>query len=242
MVSTRNLSCLVKSSKSDSTSDSKSDSTSAAKPAVKPAAKPAASAPRDRYHHGDLRQSLIDAAIALIQDGDLSQVSLREVSRRVGVSHNAPYRHFQDKEALLNAVAAQGFQGLKRVTEAAIAVTPGDAAEQLQAIGKAYIQFAVQNPVYYRVMFSLSDAQQDAALKEAMAQSWGVLFQVILAGQASSVFRAEDPRQMAQVAWAMVHGIALLAIEGQLRVQSGEDFDAFLEFSTRMLSQGLQQQ
>lgn len=197
-----------------------------------------AAAQRDSYHHGDLRQSLIDAAIALIQEGEISQVSLREVARRVGVSHNAPYRHFADKAALLSAVAEQGFQGLRAATEQAIANLSPDAKQRLSAIGQAYVEFALQNPAYYRVMFSPYSNCESAGLQAAMRQSFSVLLHVIQDGQTAKSFRAEDSLQMAQTAWALVHGIATLAIDGQLSVVSGAAFDRFLQVSTQMLIEG----
>lgn len=193
---------------------------------------------RENYHHGDLRQNLIDAAIALIQEGEISQLSLREVARRVGVSHNAPYRHFQDKDALLSAVAEQGFQGLRRATEQALNGSPADASQRLRAIGYAYVQFALRNPVYYRVMFSLYNSRQDEKLKAAIEQSSAVLVSAIQAGQVAGSFRDEDPQQMAQVAWAFVHGIAMLAIEGQFPVADSKGWDDFLHFSSQMLIEG----
>lgn len=196
------------------------------------------SAQRDSYHHGDLRQSLIDAAIALIQEGEISQVSLREVARRVGVSHNAPYRHFADKEALLSAVAEQGFQGLRAATEQALTGMPPNAGPRLSAIGQAYVQFALQNPAHYRVMFSPYSNCQTEGLQTAMRQSFSVLLNVVQDGQSAGAFRSEDTLQMAQTAWAFVHGIAMLAIDGQLPMPSGEAFDRFLQFSTGMLIEG----
>jgi AcrR family transcriptional regulator len=195
-------------------------------------------APRSSYHHGDLRQSLIDAAIGLIQEGEISQVSLREVARRVGVSHNAPYRHFPDKEALLIAVSEQGFQRLRSATEQALEQSSAEGGQRLMAIGQAYVRFAVQNPAYYRVMFSAYGCGQDEGLQAAMAQSFAVLLKVIEAGQAAGSFRTDNALQMAQTAWAFVHGIAMLAIDGQLSVPQGEAFDRFLQFSTRMLIEG----
>ncbi|MFM7427015.1 MAG: TetR/AcrR family transcriptional regulator [Elainella sp.] len=195
-------------------------------------------AEKSGYHHGDLRQSLINAAIELIQAGDTSQLSLREVARRVGVSHNAPYRHFQDKEALLSAVAEQGFRGLYQATEQALVGLPTDAAQRLSAIGAAYVLFAVQHPVYYRVMFSLEGNRQDVGLQAAIEQSSGVLFTVIQSGQAAGTFRDGDPDLMAQVAWAFVHGIAMLAIEGQLPVAQNGSLDQFLQASSQLLIQG----
>ncbi len=192
----------------------------------------------DRYHHGDLRQSLIDAAIELIQTSNVDQLSLREVARQVGVSHNAPYRHFPDKEALLSAVAEQGFQRLRLATENALVGTSSNSAERLRAIGSSYVQFAIQNPMYYRVMFSEYNRRQDEALKAAMAQSFAVLFMVIQEGQAIGYFRLGDPRLMAQTAWSLVHGIAMLTIDGQLPDFDGEEFDRFLQVSTQMLIEG----
>lgn len=170
----------------------------------------------------------------------MSQLSLREVARRVGVSHNAPYRHFQDKEALLSAVAEQGFQGLKRATEAALEGMSSDAAQRLGAIGRAYVYFALQNPGYYRVMFSLRDSHSNPMLQTAIEQSFAVLLDVIKAGQAAGTFRADDSLQMARVAWASVHGIAMLAIDRQLPVAPGEELDHFLQFSSKMLIEGFQ--
>lgn len=193
---------------------------------------------RESYHHGALRQSLIDAAIALIEAGEISQLSLREVARRVGVSHNAPYRHFQHKEALLSAVAEQGFQRLRTATEQALESASSDAARRLSAIGCAYVKFAVSNRAYYRVMFSLDDSRRDEGLQAAIEQSSAVLLNVVRDGQATGVFRTEDPQQMAQVAWAFVHGIAMLAIDGQLPAAQSGALDDFLQFSSQLLIEG----
>jgi AcrR family transcriptional regulator len=196
---------------------------------------------RDSYHHGDLRQSLIDAAIALIQEGQMAQVSLREVSRRVGVSHNAPYRHFQDRDALLSAVSEQGFQRLQVATEQALVGTPVDGATRLNAIGYAYIQFALNNPAYYRVMFSLQNDCQGEDLQRAMKGAFGVLVDVIQSGQESGVFRAAEALLMAEAAWAYVHGIAMLGIDGQLRPMEAQEFEQFLWRSLQLFIEGVAQ-
>lgn len=201
-------------------------------------AKPSAKPQRDYYHHGDLRQSLVDAAIALIQEGEIAQLSLREVARQVGVSHNAPYRHFKDKEALISAVAEQGFQGLRQATEQALEGLSSDAAQRLTAIGCAYVKFAAHNPAYYRVMFSLCGSCQDEGLKIASTQSFAVLLKVIQDGQAITTFRTDDSLHMAQVAWAFVHGIAMLAIDGRLPIAGAQFLDDFVQSSLKMLLEG----
>lgn len=193
------------------------------------------------YHHGDLRQSLIDAAIALISEEGISDLSLRQVARRVGVSHNAPYRHFEDKEALLAAVAEQGFQSLRVTMETARQGIPIDASQRLEAIGIAYVNFALAQPFHYRLMFGdyRCNLSKYSVLAEAAQQSFMVLVNTIQEGQSAEVFRSADPVDMARVAWSLVHGQSMLALDNKLQVKQGEEFATFLKFSSQMLFQGL---
>ena len=104
------------------------------------------------YHHGDLRRALIEAALALVTEEQDWGFSLREVARRAGVSHNAPYNHFPEKRDLLGAVAAAGFEALRERMRASVAgVTSPPAA--LLACAKAYVNAGVENPALYRLMF-----------------------------------------------------------------------------------------
>ncbi|MGB8699129.1 MAG: TetR/AcrR family transcriptional regulator [Thermosynechococcaceae cyanobacterium] len=198
-------------------------------------------AAKTSYHHGDLRQSLIDAAIALISEEGISDLSLRQVARRVGVSHNAPYRHFEDKEALLAAVAEQGFQSLRAAMEIARQGIPLDASQRLEAIGIAYVKFALAQPFHYRLMFGdyRCNLSKYSALAEAAQQSFMVLVNTIREGQAAGIFRSADPVNMARVAWSLVHGQSMLALDNKLQVEPGEEFATFLKFSSQMLFQGL---
>jgi AcrR family transcriptional regulator len=200
-----------------------------------------ASAAKNTYHHGDLRQSLIDAAIALIGEEGISDLSLRQVARRVGVSHSAPYRHFEDKEALLAAVAEQGFQSLQVVMETARQGIPPDLSQRLEAIGVAYIHFALAHPFHYRLMFGdyRYNLSKYSALAEAAQQSFMVLVNTIREGQMAGIFRLADPVDMARVAWSLVHGQSMLALDNKLQVKQGEELEAFLKFSSQMLIQGL---
>ncbi|MEB3292420.1 MAG: TetR/AcrR family transcriptional regulator [Synechococcales bacterium] len=199
------------------------------------------SAAKEPYHHGDLRQHLIEATIALILEEGVSQLSLRQVAKRVGVSHNAPYRHFVDKDALLAAVAAQGFQALQMAMETASQPLPIGSAQRLTAIGVAYVQFAIAQPAYYRLMFGdyRCDVSQNSALGEASQQAFNVLMTTIQEGQAAGVFRGEKAIDLARVAWSMVHGQAMLALNQKLQIQPGEELEAFLRFSSAMLIHGL---
>lgn len=198
-------------------------------------------AAKNSYHHGDLRQSLIDAAITLISEEGISDLSLRQVARRVRVSHNAPYRHFEDKEALLAAVAEQGFQSLRVAMESARQSIPNDSSQRLEAIGIAYVNFALAHPSHYRLMFGdyRYNLCKYSALAEAAQQSFMVLVNTIREGQAAGIFRRADTVDMARVAWSLVHGQSMLALDNKLQVEQGEKFTRFLKFSSQMLFQGL---
>ena len=193
------------------------------------------------YHHGDLRQALIDGAIALIMEQDVSSLSLREVARRVGVSHAAPYRHFQDKEALLAAVAEEGFIGLTEAMNRDIEQTADDPLERLKAAGVAYVQFAIAHPSHYRVMFGRYQGKQAPHPEQAKAgwQAFQVLLKVIEAGQTAGALRTGETMQLAWVAWSTVHGLSILLIDGRLPISQVEDIAALSEFVTRILIEGL---
>ncbi len=111
------------------------------------------SAAADGYHHGDLRRALIDAALALMTEEQDWTFSLREVARRAGVSHNAPYNHFADKRELLAALAVLGLEAIRaRMLDSILGIDAPDAA--LIRIGMVYVKFGLENPAHYRLMFS----------------------------------------------------------------------------------------
>ena len=108
---------------------------------------------RDSYHHGDLHNSLLEAADCLLEQTGAAKLSLREVAKHAGVSHTAPYRHFKNRAAMLEAIAIAGFGRLKLLMEQAEASAPNDSEAQLRAAGLAYLQLAVNNPEHTRLMF-----------------------------------------------------------------------------------------
>ncbi|MCA9490799.1 MAG: TetR/AcrR family transcriptional regulator [Myxococcales bacterium] len=171
----------------------------------------------ETYHHGDLRNALLAAAVELIAERGVAGLSLREAARRVGVSHAAPYRHFPDRAALLLAVADDGFA---RLVEAARAAMAGidDPSERLRAYGLEYIRFARRNPVHFRVMFSeeLPKPEVDPGDSvPAATTALDLLFEA--AGQAVGPDGREEDRPRAAVAsWALTHGFATLVADGRL--------------------------
>ncbi len=180
---------------------------------------------RPAYHHGDLRRALVDAALALVTEEQDWGFSLREVTRRAGVSHNAPYNHFADKRDLLAAVAAAGYEGLRAHLVAAAADTPSPEAALL-AIGVAYVRFGLGNPAHYRLMFgstlTTGKGGLPAVAAEAAAAARAVLAEAVLRGAQDGRF-AVSPDSQAELdlavlsAWSIVHGLAMLAIDGLAR-------------------------
>lgn len=174
--------------------------------------------PARPYHHGTLRPALVAEAVRLLAEGDPAALSLREVARRLGVSPAAPYRHFADKDALLAAVAQEGFQLLRGELEGAAASHPDEPLPQLADIGWAYVRFALLQPQYFQVMFGRAATPQTRypELLAAGRSAFGILQRVIEGGQRAGRVAPGDPRELAIAAWAQVHGLATLLLERQL--------------------------
>ena len=172
----------------------------------------------DRYHHGDLRRALLLEAVRTIHAEGAAALTLRGVGDRLGVSRTALYRHFADKQALLDEVAAEGFRMLRAALHEAWG-TGGRAG--FDAMGIAYVHFAVAHPSHYRVMFGGLAARHEASPADAegageSADAFQVLVDAIVAEQAAGRVRREDPQALALYIWAMVHGVAMLALDGLL--------------------------
>src|SRR5262245_58410849 len=101
----------------------------------------------------DLRQKVLDASLALIKEGGLDRLSMREVARKAGVSHQAPYHYFSDREAILAAVAGEGFAKMEESLVRAAAEAGADPVKAVEAMGRAYVEFALRNPGYFQAMF-----------------------------------------------------------------------------------------
>ena len=190
---------------------------------------------RKPYHHGNLREELLGAAIRLIAEVGPTSFTLREVARRAGVSHNAPYRHFRDRDDLMAAVAAQGFHELTQaMVDAAAPKT--DALERLKSAGIGYVTFALRRPEHFTVMFDapMSDLKHPDAPEGKLAFS--TLMSFVKDCQDKERLPAGDLHQMALLAWTMVHGIAKLAITGRLPFRSNSEVLKFADF---VISQSL---
>jgi AcrR family transcriptional regulator len=178
----------------------------------------AARKPIRPYHHGNLRRALLDEALSTIRSEGVESLTLREIGARVGVSRTAMYRHFTDKRALLSAVATEGFRTLRQQLVAAWE-DGGRGRAGFEAMGTAYVRFAVANPSHYRVMFGgFVDPQAcDPELAVEAAGAFQALVDSLAALQHDGSVRGDDPALMARFVWAVVHGVAMLGIDGQLR-------------------------
>ncbi|HEY6878423.1 MAG TPA: TetR/AcrR family transcriptional regulator [Polyangiales bacterium] len=191
-----------------------------------------------RYHHGDLRRALIDAASELVKEHGPRGITLREAARRAGVTHAAPYRHFADKEALLAALAEEGFLRLREAIERALEGIP--AAERLEVLGVAYVRFARAHPSQFRVMFGaeMGDKRRYPSLMQADQAVFDVLCEAIRAAQQAGLLPPGNPARLGMVQWSMLHGVASLVVDGQLE-RAGVREDQLDEFARRVARTGV---
>lgn len=189
---------------------------------------------RVHYHHGDLRHALLQAALKLVARKGVEGFSLREAARTVGVSAAAAYRHFEDRSALLSALAIDGLGRLAGEMEMAIARAPGAPGTparivaDLVAIGAAYVDFAVANPSHFRVMFGPWCEHPDLAALPPGVLPGGARdpYQLLVDGldgmvRAGAITPAA--REGAEIAcWAVVHGLASLLVEGSIELTAAE--------------------
>jgi AcrR family transcriptional regulator len=180
--------------------------------------------PRKRrsYHHGDLRRALLDEAVAMIHAEGVEAVTVREIGARLGVSRTALYRHFADKRALLEAVATEGFAALRERLASAWEGT-GRGRAGFEAMGFAYVRFALDSPAHYRVMFGgfVDRKTRGAELAGEATAAFGTLVEALAALQRDGSARGDATLLMARYVWAVVHGVAMLAVAGQIPEAGG---------------------
>ncbi len=186
--------------------------------------------PRDTYRHGDLRRAVLRASIDLIEKEGLGALSLREVARRIGVTHGAPYHHFPDKASLLRAVAEEGFAALAR-SMAKDLDAASDPLARLQACGLGYVKFALENPGTFRLMFRPElTGIQGTDVPRPVLEAWETLVDAVERCQSAGLAPAPPAapaRTLANLCWSTVHGLATLWLDRPLRPgATGEGTDA----------------
>jgi AcrR family transcriptional regulator len=172
---------------------------------------------RSTYHHGDLREALIEEGLRLLDRVGPRALSLRELAKLAGVTHSACYRHFANKEDLFSAIAARGFRRLAAAMSDE-AARHRDPVAALRAMGLAYVRFAVASPAYFRAMFGgyVSLAARSGEMVEASEAALSLLRDGIVAAQEQGRVKRLPAEKVVVAAWALVHGLGMLLVDQQL--------------------------
>ena len=203
------------------------------------ARKEAVSTPKP-YHHGDLRHALIAGGLRVLAEQGVHGLNLREVARVAGVSHTAPYRHFADKDALVAAIAEDGFHKLAVVIDSANQCDSDRVTDKLLMAGELYVRFALEHPDHFKVMFSgVRDVAAHPDLYAISKQGFNFLLTTITEAQRRNELAAGEPEALAKTIWALMHGLATLLIDKQFPALSGT-FDAQKQHAQQLARQCMQ--
>jgi len=181
--------------------------------------------PNKPYHHGHLRRALLDAALYVLTEEGLAGLTLRSVARRAGVSEAAPYHHFANKAALVEALVVETLQQLAQVLQEAVQAPAGTPLDRLVATGVAYVRFAIEHRASFQILYrpelrQLSRPMPDtdgsalSPIDRAGMAAYQVLLDAIIACQQAGVVMPGDPLPLALTAWSTVHGLAQLLLDG----------------------------
>jgi AcrR family transcriptional regulator len=196
----------------------------------------------DQYHHPDLREAMIQVAQELLESDGPGSWTVRAAARIAGVSSGAPYRHFADKDALLAAVAARGFDELCANVERALEAAGDDGQARLDALGEAYVRFAVERPGRYQIMYGreILNRREHAELAGAADRAFELLIREVARAQETGTLRNDrSAERLACGAWAIVHGLSDLLLSGRLKDEAEESEVSASAQLGRMMFEGL---
>ncbi len=170
------------------------------------------------YHHGDLKNALIKAGVEILAKDGVSGLSLRKVAMKAGVSHAAPYAHFADKQALIAAISTEGFRQLYERVSGVAEEYQNQPEKQLVEAAWAYVQFAMDDPDRFKVMFSgvLEKEKEYPDFVTESQRNFQLVKMIVEVNQASGRLRSGDSALVALSAWGIIHGFILLLLEGQI--------------------------
>jgi AcrR family transcriptional regulator len=191
---------------------------------------------RDANSRDDVRASILQASVALMNEGGLGALSMREVARRAGVSHQAPYHYFADREAILAELAGDGFDRLYDYMVSAIGLARNSRADKNRAMGEAYIRFALNNPEVFRLMFrvEMCDLSRYPDAKAKADSCFQLVADTLGAG--STADKTSPDLAPVIAAWSTAHGLATLMLEGKLGEAFGDTIDQREEAAKRILA------
>lgn len=190
------------------------------------------------YHHGNLYTSMLDTAQEILQTEGISGITMREIAKRVGVSHSAAYRHFASKELLLAMIAKSGFESLTGLLRSIRDDDDIPLGHKFQQMGIAYIHFAAEHPAQYRLMYGSEaiDATEFPELQSAIRTLAKEVLSMIKVCQQGRTIKAGNAVQISNAAWALTHGAAMLIIDKRIEV---DDITAFARSITEILREGI---
>jgi AcrR family transcriptional regulator len=174
--------------------------------------------PKKTYHHGDLKNALIQAGIDILTKEGVSGLSLRKVARKAGVSHAAPYAHFADKQALIAAISTDGHEKIYKKIVEILKQYPHDPLRQLVETAWAYAAFGFEEPDHFRITFSgVVERERDyPALVEIASQNFALVRALVMRCQAAGILNPGEPDLVAVGVWGLVHGFVSLVQQGQV--------------------------
>ena len=174
--------------------------------------------PEKTYHHGDLKNALIEAGIKTLAEDGINGFSLRKVARLAGVTHSAPYAHFTDKQALIAAISTDGYKKIHERIERVKTTYPDDPQRQLVETAWEYVQFGFTDPDHFKVTFSgtVEKEREYPELVEIAARTFEEFRQLIIRCQKSGLISAGEPDLVAVSLWGLVHGFVNLIQNGMV--------------------------
>jgi AcrR family transcriptional regulator len=195
----------------------------------------------EKYHHGHLREALINEACQQIKQGGAIALNLSKLAQKIGVSQPAVYRHFPNKQALAISVAQQGFEQLIEELQAALQPVQADSFESIKAIATAYVEFALHHPELARLMFSMKERITDPELHNISKAASSPLFNIVEQAQSQDNLRNQDVYKTVRIIWATIHGLAILLMDEQMPLvtQSPQALTEHIEETTQVLYIGL---
>jgi AcrR family transcriptional regulator len=195
----------------------------------------------EKYHHGHLREALIDEAFKQIEQEGAIALNLSKLAQKIGVSQPAVYRHFPNKQALAISVAQRGFDQLAEALQNATQPVQSDSCEGIKVIANAYIAFALNHTEIARLMFSMKERITEPTLYNASKSAAVPLFEIVEAAKRRHSLRNKDVEKTVRIIWAAIHGLAMLLMDEQMPfvTQSPTELSEHIEATAQALHLGL---